>query len=341
MSEHSWKELFPKQAAALEAAKAHHHGGQAYLFIGDSTEDLLTFAKGWAQTAACTDNAPDGSACGKCRNCQLFQTGNYSELFTLSPESKSAIIKVDDLRAFDHQMILTVPQGMIKFGIITEADAMQAAAANAFLKTLEEPPANVMFLLLTTRPQFLLPTIRSRCQNILLRTNSIDYSKLVPPRYLEILATLYRGAGTHAALAASRELTELFGGLKEEAEETVNENWDPSMDELAKNDKSLKKEMEELKVARIATEYAHLRASYLDSLQAWFSQRYLLAAGAPEHLLPQQEFVPLMKTAPKTPTTLEAEADLEFVETFRKSLRANLPEDLCLDALTLAICEKI
>ena len=223
MSENSWKTLFPKQAAALESAKAKGRIGQAYLFIGDSTDDLMKFAMGWAKTAACTGNTPDGTACGHCHNCKLFESESYPELFKLAPESKSATITTEPLKVFDHQMVLTTPNGMLKFGIIVEADAMQPTAANAFLKTLEEPPARVMFMMLTTHPQFLLPTIRSRCQNILLRTNMVNYAELVPLSYIEILSTLHRGAGTWIALDASRKLAELFGGLKEIAAKTVSE----------------------------------------------------------------------------------------------------------------------
>jgi|GEM_PF-4075972 len=337
----SWKELFPKQAAALEKAKASHHVGQGYLFIGDSIDDLMTFARGWAQTAACTSPSLDGHACGQCSNCLRFQDGSYSEWVTIAPESKVATIKKENLLSFDHQMSLTVPTGMTKFGVVIQADTMPAASANAFLKTLEEPSSNVMFILLTTKPQYLLPTIRSRCQNILLKTNAVNYADFVPENFFEILATLYRGAGTKVALKASGELQKLFGALKKQAEKNVEQGWDKSMDDLAKGNGSLKKQLEELKDARIATEYEQLRAGYLDALQAWFRQRFLWAAGAQPEQFPQKEFLEYMKKAPKIPSTLEAEADLHFVETLIRSLRAKLPEDLCLDAFTLALCEII
>lgn len=338
-SKKTWKELFPKQASMLEKAKATHHVGQGYLFIGDSIDDLTTFARGWAQTAACTAPSPDGHACGKCNNCLRFQDGTYSEWVTIAPESKVATIKKENLLSFDHQMSLTVPTGMLKFGIVIQADTMPAASANAFLKTLEEPSANVMFILLTTKPQYLLPTIRSRCQNILLKTNMMNYAEMVPENYFQVLSTLYRGAGTKVALKASSELQKLFSTLKKQAEKNVGQVWDHSLDDLAKGDGNLKKQIEDLKAARIATEYEQLRANYLDALQAWFRQRFLLAAGADYPQLPQQEFVEFMKASPKIPSTLEAEADLRFVETLIRSLRAKLPEDLCLDAFTLELCE--
>ena len=136
MSTTTWSSEFPQAAHALAKAKLHGRTGQAYLLIGDSTEQLERFALGWAQTAACTSPQPDGMPCGHCRNCTLLQDGNYSELVRLAPESKSRIIPVDAMHEFERKIILAVPEGMLKIGLIVEADCMKAEAANAFLKRL-------------------------------------------------------------------------------------------------------------------------------------------------------------------------------------------------------------
>jgi hypothetical protein len=338
MSTTTWSSEFPQAAHALAKAKLHGRTGQAYLLIGDSTEQLERFALGWAQTAACTSPQPDGMPCGHCRNCTLLQDGNYSELVRLAPESKSRIIPVDAMHEFERKIILAVPEGMLKIGLIVEADCMKTEAANAFLKTLEEPPRDVMLLLLTTRPQLLLPTIHSRCQKVLLLNNKFNYNNLVPKEYLETLATLHRNAGTRVALRAISALQELFGGLQAKAEETVKANWDPQWDDLAAEDKSLRKQVEEQKKNKIATEYLRLREAYLNTLQAWFQQRYLVAVGVPETSLPQPEFLPYAQGA--APTREEAEEDNETVRTFIRALKANVPEELDLAAFALQICRK-
>jgi DNA polymerase-3 subunit delta' len=87
----------------------------------------------------------------------------HPDLFTLRPEGKARFIKVDALRDFLHQIQLTATAGPRKVGVVYEADRMNAATANAFLKTLEEPPDGTTLFLLTTHPNKLLPTIRSRC----------------------------------------------------------------------------------------------------------------------------------------------------------------------------------
>ncbi len=334
-----WKRLFPKQAAALEAANAHHRRGQAYLLTGTDLDSLLIFARGWAMTAACQTPTPQGAACGHCRNCQLFQNNAYSEFFTLAPESKISNIRVEKIREFNQDMALSTPEGMVKFGMVIQAEAMMAEAANAFLKTLEEPSPQVMFLLLTTQPQRLLPTIRSRCQTLLLPSNQRNYQQLVPRDFLEILGRLHRGAGAKIALNASRDMLQLFTKLKEQAAENTKGGFDPELEEQAKKEKSLREKLKTLQEAREATEYARLRGNYLETLQSWFYQRFLMASGIPRERLPQQEFLPFLPSDAPAPSLLEAQEDLKMVEQLRRALQAKIPEDLCLDAFALPLCE--
>ncbi len=87
----------------------------------------------------------------------------HPDFFTLRPEGKARFIKVDSLREFVRKIQLSASAGPRKVGVVYEADRMQSAAANAFLKTLEEPPSDTTLFLLTTHPYDLLPTIRSRC----------------------------------------------------------------------------------------------------------------------------------------------------------------------------------
>ena len=87
----------------------------------------------------------------------------------LQPRSKSRLISVEEMRELERRMYLSAPSGVWKIGVIVDADRMNEAAENAFLKTLEEPPQNCLLFLLSAYPEFLLPTIRSRCVNITLQ----------------------------------------------------------------------------------------------------------------------------------------------------------------------------
>ena len=124
------------------------------------------FAMRFAQSLLCVSPDGNGQPCGHCRHCQVFLAGNHPDLQLIAPEadSKSNEIKVDRIRDLAEGASLTAKTGGHKLVIIRPADRMNNAAANSLLKTLEEPTANTVLLLLTDRPSRLLPTIRSRCQ---------------------------------------------------------------------------------------------------------------------------------------------------------------------------------
>ena len=288
-------------------------------------------------TAACTAGKSDGSACGECRNCRHFLGNTYSECFILEPQSKSRIITIDAVREFNRKITLSSPPGMLKVGIILAADCMGIEAQNSFLKTLEEPPAGTLLILTTTRARILLPTIRSRCQNVLLLKNKVDYLAETSAEFLEILTGLHRNAGSRAAFNAVAALGTMLASLREKAEEYVAENWDGAWDAVAENDRSIQKQLAEMKITRVETEYLRRRNILMETMTAWFQQRCLQAAGASR--LPQPEFLPFSEKMPP-PVYDEAEEDMASVRKFLRTLAANAPEDIALHALCLEICRK-
>ncbi len=337
-----WKKEFPVASAALEKARANHRIGQAYLLTGDNPELLADFAEGWAMTAACMTHTADGAACGQCPSCKAFANGSYTEICRIAPQSKARQITKEAVNEFLRQMTLTVPAGMLKVGLISEADCMNSEAQNAFLKTLEEPSDHTMMLLTTTNPLRLLPTIHSRCQRIKLLKNRIDFNTLVSPDFLQLLATIHRGAGSRAAFSASAALADHFATLKDSAKAAVEESWDPQLDALAADAPKQRELLKKQKEERIHAEYLRLRQASLECLQSWFQQRFLIATGVPTDRLPQQEFLAVGDAASrKPPTTAEAEEDMISVQKCLTSLQLPLvPEDIALDAFCLEICRK-
>ena len=106
----------------------------------------------------------EGQACGGCRSCELLAAGTHPDTVWIGPEEGSAQIRVDQIRELIHALTLTPRLGSRRVALIAPADAMNENAANALLKTLEEPGAAVLLLLVTARPQGLPATVRSRCQ---------------------------------------------------------------------------------------------------------------------------------------------------------------------------------
>ena len=198
-----FKESFPLLCSRLEQAKRNGRTGQAYLFLGDDPVFLEKFALAWAQTAACTGDTPTGESCGHCHPCDLFQRNCYPECLFLRPQSKSRQITVEAMRQFEYDINLAATPGLLKIGIIVEAECLGEEAQNAFLKTLEEPPPNTLLLLLTVNSRKLLPTIRSRCQTISLLRNRQNYDLAAQKGLFTVLSKLKRGAGAGIGLKTS------------------------------------------------------------------------------------------------------------------------------------------
>ncbi len=136
----------------------------ALLLSGAEGLGKRLFATALAKILLCNQTSVIGQICNICRPCQLLSAGSYPDLYTLEPEEEGKVIRVDQIREFIEQMNQTSHQNNYRIALITPADAMQTAAANALLKTLEEPGPRSIIILISARPGFVPATIRSRCQ---------------------------------------------------------------------------------------------------------------------------------------------------------------------------------
>ncbi len=134
---------------------------QAFLFCGPRGVGKTTCARILAKTINCTSLQPDGEACGICPSCTAFQNGNSFNVHELDAASNNS---VDDIRSLIEQVRIPPQGSRYKVYVIDEVHMLSQAAFNAFLKTLEEPPAYAIFILATTEKHKILPTILSRCQ---------------------------------------------------------------------------------------------------------------------------------------------------------------------------------
>lgn len=147
----------------LMAAIAKNRIGHAYLFSGPRGVGKTTSARLLAMAVNCErKNEIDVPPCGTCESCRLVQAGNHPDVIELDAASNNSVEDVRDLR---EKVRLASIRGGMRVWILDEAHMLSKAAANALLKTLEEPPANLIFILATTEPERLPPTILSRCQH--------------------------------------------------------------------------------------------------------------------------------------------------------------------------------
>lgn len=217
------KELLPwltTPFADLQQRRLQGRLAHALLLSGPAGIGKLQLAERFAQSLLCAEPQADGQPCGHCHACSLYTAGTHPDLFRLMPEDDSKNIRIDQIRALIETITLSSHYGRYKVVILHPADAMNMAAANALLKTLEEPPANTILLLVTDRPSFLPATIRSRCQSLRLASPGQEEAEawlaaqLDNPEAAPVLLALADGAPLAALEQAEDQLVrrqELLG----------------------------------------------------------------------------------------------------------------------------------
>ena len=213
--------------AILRAAMLHDRVAHAYLFYGEDGIGKRLMAIRFAQAINCDrDSGPDGpDACGTCRSCHQIEACIHPDFLLIEPdrEQTNPQIKIEHIRELESQIIYKPLVGRRKICIVDEADRMTLGAANALLKTLEEPPGYSLFLLVTSRPFALPATVRSRCQGLRFaapaRTQveaALILKREIPPddaRFLAVVTQDRIGQALQTDLGATRAQQEEFSTL--------------------------------------------------------------------------------------------------------------------------------
>lgn len=147
--------------ATLKNSIAQDRLAHAYLFCGSRGVGKTSCARIFAKTINCLNRTPDGEACNQCDSCRNFNENRSMNIIELDAASHNGI---EDMRSLIEQVQVQPTDGRYRVFIIDEVHMLSSAAFNAFLKTLEEPPSYVIFILATTEKHKIIPTILSRCQ---------------------------------------------------------------------------------------------------------------------------------------------------------------------------------
>lgn len=158
---------------ALAGLLADSRLPHALLITGEAGLGKSVFAMAFARLALCRDPT-GGSACGECPSCVQFAAGSHPDYLRLTVEEEKSAIGVEQVRGLIGDLQLKSGHGGRKLALIDPAEAMSVAAANSLLKTLEEPPADTLLLLVTGAPGRLPATVRSRCQTLPLAAPALD-----------------------------------------------------------------------------------------------------------------------------------------------------------------------
>ncbi len=270
------------------------------------------------------DSSPE--VCGQCPGCLKTARMAHEDVLWVEPQMRSRTISIGQVRELQERMTRTSMAGGWKACVLTCADRLGQEASNAFLKTLEEPPGKTVFLLLTENPEFLLSTIRSRCQTIRLD----GQSQLAPEIEAELVGiltdplagdVLQAGHKNIAAYGQSERLQAFLKGLKQAAEDRETE--------LARGNDSVEGDV--LK-ARASARYREIRAGVLRSLGMWYRDVMVLRCGGDENLLHYPDHLKDLKAIAERSAVPECIRRVRVVDQMHEQLERNMPEGVVLDS---------
>ena len=315
--------------AILKASILHDRIAHAYLFHGEDGIGKRLTAVRFAQAVNCETEYGAGGpdACGACRSCHQIEAHTHPDYFFIEPdrEQTNQQIKIERVRELEQQIIYRPLVGRRKICLIDDADRFTQGAANALLKTLEEPTAHSLFLLITSRPASLPATVRSRCQSIRF---------VPPPRPLVEAALTAHGIAPDDA----RLLALMTDGRIGHAIKTDLAALRTQRDEFFNliNPRTLRSPAALLSAAEALHKSDRAEAA-LEWIGRWARDLLLLHVGAdPEQLLNRDRLADLKEAAKSTRPDLLLDM-LEDLEAVERGATRNLNLQMALENILLRL----
>ncbi len=302
---------------ALATGKLSH----AYLFHGIDSSGMMQTAVALIEAIFC--NGTDG--CGECPSCRKVAGLRHPDLHHLQPDG--AFIKIDQIRELQKELSYRPFEAPKKACIIEDADKMNISAANAFLKTLEEPSGNAILILITTQVDAVLPTVLSRCQQL-----------RFPSLPVETIASQLRKKG--ADEDSARIAAALAEGSAERAQEIVEGDWLQSRKFLLEKIANLSPE-EIIPLFAAAEEEAKDKESAIhlvDLLNVFWRDVLLTRAGSTE--IVNTDLFPLIRNISDRNSLESVMAKLEQISLTRQALKRNVNPRLAAEVLFMGLADQ-
>ena len=327
-------EAFGPAAGALRRSLSRDRVGHAYLLGGAKLEGLESLAFRTASTLLCEARAPESdSGCGACESCRRMVQGAHPDLMTLRPASKLREIRLEPMRELMRDMQLKPLMGRRKVSVIVGADRMNVHAANAFLKTLEEPPDGSVFLLLSQDLDAVLGTIRSRCLVLRLQDPAENALTEEEASHISAFASHLSGAGLLSRYRAIDRLVGWLGSVRS-ALESSSALSDKDIQDL---DAKERDRLEAERQAAIESEYRRLRSGVLELVTYWMRDAWLCSMRVGEDRWRFRGLVSITKGFATARETDGLRRNVERLEALQRLLRTNVQEALAIEVAILGL----
>lgn len=309
---------------AIEMGKVSH----AYILNGPDLSGKMMIAEAFARALLCEKQDPDG--CGECRSCRQSDDRNNPDIIYVKHD-KPNTISVDDIRTqLNNDIVIKPYSNQYKIYIVDEAEKMNQQAQNALLKTIEEPPAYAVIMLLTTNADSFLQTIRSRCITLNLKSVKNDViksylmtEKKIPDYQADVCAAFAQGVvGKAIKLASSDD----FNELKESALSLIKRLDDIDLYEMGEAIKQI-------------SDYKLQVQDYFDLITVWYRDvLYMEATNDVNGLIFKDEVYDIKKQASKH-SYHGIETIIEALDKAKLRINANVNFDLVIELLLMTIKE--
>lgn len=310
----------------FKKAIANHKISHAYILTGEAGMGRKSIANAFAMTLLCEKGGSE--PCMTCHSCKQVMSGNHPDLIYVKHE-KPGSIGVDDVREQINDTIMIRPySSYYKIYIVDEAEKMTVQAQNALLKTIEEPPAYAVIILITTNQEAFLPTILSRCVQMKLKPlkdftikSYLTQNLHIPEKDADICAAFARGnLGKAIHLASSDEFKELFQKVMV----------------LVKNVKTMDISML-LDCIREMKEQNFDIGEVLDLMQLWYRDVLMFKVTKDMNLLIFKDEYKMINETGEKVDYAGLEAILAAIDTARTRLNANVNMELAMELLLLTM----
>ncbi|MGA7827810.1 MAG: DNA polymerase III subunit delta' [Geobacteraceae bacterium] len=312
---------YERNISLLRRALATGKLAHAYLFYGIDGSGMKDTALALVKAIFC--NGSDG--CGECSSCRKIAGLRHPDLHIVQPDG--AFIKIDQIRELQKELSYRPFEAAKKACIIEDADKMNISAANAFLKTLEEPSGDAILILMTTHVDAVIPTILSRCQQL-----------RFPSLPTETIAAQLRVNGIDEDSA--RIAAALAGGSVERAQEIVEGDWLQARKSLLEKIAALSPERI-IQLFAAAEESAKDKESafhLVDLLNVFWRDVLLTHTGSPE--IVNSDLVPLIRELSERNSLESVIEKLERISRTRQALTRNANPRLAIEVLMMSLGDR-